>query len=517
MASASPQLDELFKGFHDPRRYYTQIPDYLLDFLMPDLSGSELKVVYYVARHTFGFLRDNASISWSRFLEGTVSREGKRLDWGAGVSRRALKESLDSLADRGMLLKERQSSARRGDEASLYSLRLRPHNEEEPPRDLIGHWGFRLMPHSTGMPNQLFDVLLPHLTEGELKTISYIIRRTLGMKEDRAEISYSQFTRGLSNERGRVLDRGTGLSERTVQNALTGLVLKRCIERLDPTAEQGPAATYAYHLRTVGDSDHVAESITRDSQEVPHGSSRKYHTGVEESSTGMGSKKYHTGVAESITHEKQYLKTEKDSTKIQQHLLPNVEEDNAQDVVVILTDLGVTRKTARELTRKHSQEQIRTQIDMLSYRSAENPAAVLVKAIREDWAPPPGYETPQQREARTRDEETDQIQRAAAAEENRRHREGWPERIIERHGIDQPTLELWSNVQQQLPRLIGRGAYQRVLAEALLEPPANGHATVLVPSIAHKLQLGSEHRQALERVLHAELGREVRVEVRYAP
>jgi hypothetical protein len=77
-------LPTSFQGFHDPRRYYTQIPDYLLDFLLPELSGSELKVVYYVARHTFGFLRDDAAISWSRFLEGTVSREGRRLDWGAG-------------------------------------------------------------------------------------------------------------------------------------------------------------------------------------------------------------------------------------------------------------------------------------------------------------------------------------------------------------------------------------------------------------------------------------------------
>ncbi len=35
---------------------------------------------------------------------------------------------------------------------------------------------------------------------------------------------------------------------------------------------------------------------------------------------------------------------------------------------------------------------------MLAYRTANDPAAVLVKAIREEWAPPSGYQTPEQRE-----------------------------------------------------------------------------------------------------------------------
>ncbi len=422
MARIAPELGEVFQGFHDPRRYYTQIPDYLLDFLLPELSGSELKVVYYVARHTFGFLRDDAAISWSRFLDGTVSREGKRLDWGAGVSRRALKESLDSLIERGMLVKERQRSVRRGDEASLYSLHLLPHEEEEPPRDLDGHWGFRLMPHSTGMPNQLFDVLLPHLTEGELKTISYIIRRTLGMKRESAEISYSQFTRGITTEDGRVLDRGTGLSERTVQNALSGLITKRCIKRLDPPPNQGPGATYAYRLRTVDESEQqeagsvggrqevpnvdgrkyhtgVEKDSTKSGQEVSHGGSRRYHREEEKGSTGEGSRNYHTAIAENSTHEKQYLNTVKDSLEKQQQPSTDVTVNDISSVVVALVDLGITKKIARDLAVRYTAELIHEQIDMLPYRQADNPPAVLVKAIREEWAPPAGYQTPEQREA----------------------------------------------------------------------------------------------------------------------
>ena len=514
MARANSQLGELFEGFHDPRRFYTQVPDYLIDFLMRDLKGSELKVLYYVARHTFGFLRDDAAISWSRFLEGTMSREGRRLDWGAGVSRRALKESLDSLIEeKRLLVKERQSSTRRGDEASLYSLHLRQHEDEEPARDLDGHWGFRLMPHSTGVPNQLFDVLLPHLTEGELKVISYIVRRTLGLKEETAEISYSQFTRGLTAQNGRVLDLGTGLSERTVQNALAGLMIKRCIRRLGSTPEREAGATYAYRLRRTGEDDGVAESITGDQKEVAHGAGKKYHTGVEESSTGMGSRKYHTGVARSITHEKQCLKTGEDREETQQHTLLVTEQSSSSDVVVALINLGVTKKIANKLALSHARDFILAQIDMLPYRKADDPAAVLVKAIKEGWAPPPGYETPQQREERAARDAEEAAGREEAADEARRRRESWRERMVAAHAIDDETLEAWGRAQRQLRLHVGRVRYAQLFERALLKPSPNGRAVVLVQSYAQKTELRDEHRRALEAVLAGVLGRGVTAEL----
>ncbi len=53
--------------------------------------------------------------------------------------------------------------------------------------------------------------------------------------------------------------------------------------------------------------------------------------------------------------------------------------------------------------RVHPAERILAQIDMLSYRPADDPAAVLVKAIREEWVPPATYHTPEQREAEVRE------------------------------------------------------------------------------------------------------------------
>lgn len=66
--STVPPVTEVFQGFHDPRKHYTQVPDYVFDVLLAELSGVQLKVLYYVIRHSFGYGRESAAISWNRFL-----------------------------------------------------------------------------------------------------------------------------------------------------------------------------------------------------------------------------------------------------------------------------------------------------------------------------------------------------------------------------------------------------------------------------------------------------------------
>ena len=52
---------------------------------------------------------------------------------------------------------------------------------------------------------------------------------------------------------------------------------------------------------------------------------------------------------------------------------------------------GVTEGVARQLVRNYSIERITRQIDLLPFRDAREPAAVLVKAVHGDWAPPACY------------------------------------------------------------------------------------------------------------------------------
>lgn len=111
-----------FAGFSGPN--YTQVPDALFDELLPVLSGTELKVLLYVIRRTFGFKREADTISLAQMVNGIVKRDGTRLDYGAGVSKKSLLLALRSLEDRQILFIERRRSTERGDEASLYRLNV---------------------------------------------------------------------------------------------------------------------------------------------------------------------------------------------------------------------------------------------------------------------------------------------------------------------------------------------------------------------------------------------------------
>jgi DNA-binding MarR family transcriptional regulator len=453
--SGVPPVTEVFRGFHDPRKHYTQVPDYVFDFLLAGLTGVQLKIVYYVARHSFGYGRESAAISWNRFLGGSISRDGRRLDWGAGVSRDALHKALPILVERGLLLKERRASERRGDEVSLYALNVLGGNEQEPSPSLADHRGFIRVPHSTPVPNQLFDVLLPYLSEGELKVLSYIIRRTLGMKEEWVPIGASQFMEGLTTEDGRVLDRGTGVSEPTLKRALRGLEDKRCIVRRRPHG--GPSSPTLYSLRYLDDGlakRGVSQTEHGGVSESEYGGDRDRNTGGIGNGIRMGDQTQYTGGVGNGTHETQLRNTVKDSHEIQQQqILERPNGDGQSDVVVALISTGVTHKIAEEYARTFPAERILAQIDMLAYRGARDPAAVLVTAIKDDWAPPPGYQTPEERAAREREEIAERERwaaaRAASAERERTFTPS-PEPFYPFQGIRIAAKQVWRAVLTDL-------------------------------------------------------------------
>src|SRR4051795_9527229 len=88
--------------------------------------------------------------------------------------------------------------------------------------------GFR-SPNYTPVPDELFDELLVELSGAELKVLLYIIRRTFGFKKDSDNISLSQMLNGIETRDGLSLDRGTGLSKKTLLEALRSLEEKNVI------------------------------------------------------------------------------------------------------------------------------------------------------------------------------------------------------------------------------------------------------------------------------------------------
>jgi hypothetical protein len=98
------------------------------------------------------------------------------------------------------------------------------------------------VPNSFQTPNDYVDSVMPHLTGEEFKVLIYAVRRILGFQKRQDRISLSQFTDGIKNKDGEILDSGTGLSVATVKKCLANLVAFNLMIRAgenDPKTNDG--------------------------------------------------------------------------------------------------------------------------------------------------------------------------------------------------------------------------------------------------------------------------------------
>ncbi len=107
-------------------------------------------------------------------------------------------------------------------------------------------------PNYTQVPDELFDELLAELSDGELRVLLYIIRRTFGFKKDYDDISLRQMVEGIRTRDGRVLDRGAGLSKASAARAVAGLSAKGIISATRNSSPQkgNEPTTYALRFRS---------------------------------------------------------------------------------------------------------------------------------------------------------------------------------------------------------------------------------------------------------------------------
>lgn len=129
-------------------------------------------------------------------------------------------------------------------------------------------------PKTTAVPDDVFDVIAPELTESELRVLLYIVRRTFGFKRDRDAISLSQMVDGITTREGRVLDRGTGMSRRGVMIGCAGLVDKGIIHVEKHRAEQGDNEINIYSLRFRAELDGIIN--TGVGNEMPYGREQRF-------------------------------------------------------------------------------------------------------------------------------------------------------------------------------------------------------------------------------------------------
>jgi hypothetical protein len=111
-----------FPGFQFPTT--TPVPDEVFDVLMYDLTGSELKVLLYICRRTFGFKKASDTISLNQMIHGITTTDGRVLDRGTGLSKVSVITAARSLEKKGIILRVRRHSTEKGDEATAYALNV---------------------------------------------------------------------------------------------------------------------------------------------------------------------------------------------------------------------------------------------------------------------------------------------------------------------------------------------------------------------------------------------------------
>jgi hypothetical protein len=106
-------------------------------------------------------------------------------------------------------------------------------------------------PNYTQVPDELFDVLMPQLSEAELRVLLYIVRRTFGFKKSSDDISLRQLVDGIRTKDGTQLDHGAGIGKTAAVRAVKGLV-EKCIivaQRNQSVQNGYEATTYALRFR----------------------------------------------------------------------------------------------------------------------------------------------------------------------------------------------------------------------------------------------------------------------------
>jgi len=95
-------LDKLkFPGFPEPQQTWN-FPN-CINGWVGRLTGAEFKVLWYILRHTYGWQKEEDSISIIQFCKGIKKRDGGWLDKGTGLNKETVTLALRSLRTKGFI------------------------------------------------------------------------------------------------------------------------------------------------------------------------------------------------------------------------------------------------------------------------------------------------------------------------------------------------------------------------------------------------------------------------------
>lgn len=227
------------------------------------------------------------------------------------------------------------------------------------------------------LPNSWTNITAEITSLAELKVVEYVLRHTWGYQEYgiSKRISTDEFMEGRKRSDGTRMDKGTGLSNKSVIDGLKRAVEDGLlVEEVDDTDRGRIKKYYSVRMKQV------------------HTPMKKVHSRGEDSPY------------QSVRSPQ---RSEKDTLEKETNGKTPEETTTAPEVVVDLLTYGITEDKAQEFNRRFEPRFLWTKMELLDWKLSRpegkkitDIAGWLVAAIEEDYQPPEGFETSWEREER---------------------------------------------------------------------------------------------------------------------
>ncbi len=361
-------MKKKFNGFTKPT--YTQTPNEVFDILLDMLNGSELKVLLYIIRRTFGFKKESDDISLNQIVNGIKKKDGSIQDYGTGISKLSARNAVKRLIEKNVILKIRRKDVSGKDKSPNYSLNIIETPFIKNRETFIGF----TIPNYTLVPDEVFDALLSRLSGSELKTILYIIRLTFGYSKKSENISLKRMLKGYKDKYGNMVDRGVGVDKKTLIKTIKSLSKKKVIIRERRFSKEKGDEPTNYRLNIKFDP-WGKKLPPRSGKNIPS---------LEEIITPP--------VVEKIPPHIKNIQIK----NIQQHV-DEISINEEEKTYKNLLDLNIDKKIAKSLIKKHGYNKINTYIKYLNYKldkgfkPKDSIAAFLVDSIVSSYILPENF------------------------------------------------------------------------------------------------------------------------------
>lgn len=332
------------------------------------------------------------------------------------------------------------------------------------------------------MPNDWTNITADITSLAELKVVEYVLKHTWGYQEYglKKRISIDEFMSGRRRVDGSRIDKGTGLSKPSVVSGIKAAVKRGLLIEEKDDSDKGRIKKYYILKMRAGDDPNTGDEPGNPDHSPPI----QEEDDLGERSFTPDVKNLNRGVKNLYPRCKNTLhRTEQDTLgrHLQERTATRAREDNNNntgdtpvdepedktDVVVALSEQGISKKVAQRLADHYSRERILEKIEFVQFLVDEkpdqiqNPRGWLRKAIEEDYGPPDGFIS-QEEGQRIKEEKKRQEEAAEAVRREMKNRDerkktaqaeqkaAFEQSLAQEWGTDEQDRELWAQVKMAL-------------------------------------------------------------------